>query len=401
MKHFLDGKQIVVGVSGGIASYKAPELIRILKKSGANIRVIMTANAGKFVGAVTFEALSGQDVCGDLFDGSHSGAIRHIEWAETADAVVIAPATANIIGKLANGIADDALSTFMLAVTSPKIICPSMNTHMYESLPVQRNLRILEEDGYAIVEPDEGELACGTTGAGRLPDPQFIADRLVSRMFPKDLAGRKVLVTAGPTREAIDPVRYISNHSSGKMGYAVARAAEHRGADVTLVSGPSTLPPPAGIRITRIESARDMADAVFDHAEQADIIIKVSAVADYHPDTVSEHKLKKTDDVARLTLSKNPDILKELGARKKNQFLVGFAAETRDLDDNAVEKMNQKNLDMIAGNLVGDPTSGFGTDTNQVTLYFRDGKREPLPVLTKDEVAHILLDRILDQMTGT
>ncbi|MBW1892359.1 MAG: bifunctional phosphopantothenoylcysteine decarboxylase/phosphopantothenate--cysteine ligase CoaBC [Deltaproteobacteria bacterium] len=400
MKSFLNEKQIVIGVSGGIAAYKSSELIRILKKQGADIKIIMTENAGKFVGALTFKALSGQDVCAGLFDGKDGGSIRHIEWAEEADAVVIAPATANIIGKLANGIADDALSTFMLAVTSPVIICPSMNTHMYESRPVQRNLNTLEADGYIIIEPEEGELACGTTGAGRLPEPHYIADRLISTMFPSDLKGKKVLVSAGPTREPIDPVRYISNHSSGKMGYAVARAGEYRGADVTLISGPTSLPPVAGVKMVSIESACEMADAVFDQAENADIIIKVAAVADYHPKSISEHKIKKEEDVLSLTLDKNLDILKELGSRKKDQFLVGFAAETRDLDQNALKKMKEKNLDMIAGNLVGGSSSGFGSDTNQVTLYFSDGAKENLPVLTKDEVAHILFDRILVSMDG-
>jgi len=400
MKSFLSEKRIVIGVSGGIAAYKSSELIRILKKQGADVKVIMTGNAGNFVGALTFKALSGKDVCAGLFDGKDGGSIRHIEWAEEADAVVIAPATANIIGKLANGIADDALSTFMLAVTSPVIICPSMNTHMYESRPVQRNLNTLEADGYIIIEPEEGELACGTTGAGRLPEPYYIADRLISTMFPNDLKGKKVLVTAGPTKEPIDPVRYISNHSSGKMGYAVARAGEYRGADVTLISGPTSRPPVAGVKMVSIESAREMADAVFGQAKNADIIIKVAAVADYHPKSISEHKIKKEEDVLSLTLNKNPDILKELGSGKKDQFLVGFAAETRDLDQNALKKMKEKNLDMIAGNLVGGSSSGFGSETNEVTLYFSDGAKENLPVLTKDEVAHILFDRILVRMDG-
>ena len=398
MKSFINGKRIVIGVSGGIAAYKVPELVRILKKQGADIRIIMTKNAAKFVGSLTFEALSGQDVCSDLFDGNDGGSIRHIDWAEETDAVVIAPATANIIGKLAGGIADDALSTFMLAVTSPVIICPSMNTHMYESMPVQRNLNTLEGDGRIIVEPEAGELACGTTGAGRLPEPHYIVDRLVKALVPNDLKGKKVLVTAGPTREPIDPVRYISNHSSGKMGYEVARAGEYRGADVTLISGPTSLPPPAGIGMVSITSAREMADAVFDRSEDADIIIKVAAVADYCPKRISEHKIKKEKDGIDLSLDKNPDILKELGARKKGQFLVGFAAETQDLDQNAVKKLAEKNLDMIAGNLVGGSSSGFGSDTNQVTLYFRDGVTENLPEMTKGEVAHILFDRILEQM---
>jgi phosphopantothenoylcysteine decarboxylase / phosphopantothenate---cysteine ligase len=398
MKSFLNEKRIVVGVSGGIAAYKSPELVRILKKQGADIKIIMTQNAEEFIGALTLEALSGYEVCTGLFDGKDRGGIRHIEWAEEADAVVIAPATANIIGKLANGIADDALSTFLLAVTSPVILCPSMNTHMYESRSVQRNISKLEDDGYIIVEPEAGELACGTTGAGRLPEPHYIADRLVQAMCPKDLKGKKVLVSAGPTREAIDPVRYISNHSSGKMGYSVARAAEYRGADVTLVSGPTNLPPVAGVTMIRTTSAHEMADAVFDQAHDSDIIIKVAAVADYHPKHISEHKIKKEEDALDLALDKNPDILKELGARKKDQFLVGFAAETRDLDQNAKKKAEEKNLDMIVGNIVGGPSSGFGSDTNQVTFYYKDGTKENLPEIPKDEVAHTLLDRILERL---
>ena len=335
MKRFLDGKRIVVGVSGGIAAYKSPELVRILKKQGADVRIIMTEHAEEFIGALTFEALSGRDVCRSLFDGKDKGAIRHIQWAEESDAVVIAPATANIIGKLASGIADDALTTFLLAVTAPVLVCPSMNTHMYENITVQRNISTLEAAGYIMVEPEAGELACGTTGAGRLPEPRYIADRVARAICPKDLKGKTVLVSAGPTREAIDPVRYISNHSSGKMGYAVARAAEFRGADVTLISGPTSLEPLAGVTLIKTTSAKEMAEAAFKEADDADIIVKVAAVADYRPAHVSEHKIKKETDKLNLSLDKNPDILKELGARKKDQFLVGFAAETRDLDTNS------------------------------------------------------------------
>ena len=398
MKSFLNGKHIVVGVSGGIAAYKSPELVRILKKQGADVRIIMTEHAEEFIGALTLEALTGHDVCMSLFDGKDKGSIRHIQWAEEADAVVIAPATANIIGKLANGIADDALTTFILAVTAPIIICPSMNTHMYDNLIVQRNISTLEADGYIIVEPEAGELACGTTGAGRLPEPYYIADRVARAICPKDLKGKKVLVSAGPTREAIDPVRFISNHSSGKMGYSVARAAEFRGADVTLISGPTNLAPVAGVTLIKTTSAKEMADAVFKDAEDADIIIKVAAVADYHPEHVSEHKIKKEADKLNLSLDKNPDILKELGARKKGQFLVGFAAETRDLDQNAKKKAEDKNLDMIVGNIVGGPSSGFGTDTNKVTFYFKDGTKESLPEMSKDDVAHTLFDHIIQRL---
>ena len=400
MTAFLKNKKIVLGVCGGIAAYKSAELLRILVKQGASVKVILTENAKAFVGPLTFEALSGQPVCTSLYDDRGDGSIRHIGWAEEAHAVIIAPATANMIGKLANGIADDALSTFMLAVTSPKIICPSMNTSMYENRAVQRNLDTLEGDEYMVVEPDSGELACGVTGVGRLPAPEYIADRLVKRLQPKDLNRKRVVVTAGPTLEPIDPVRFISNHSSGKMGYAIARAAEYRGADVVLVSGPTFFPAPAGVRTVSVKTADEMANAVFENMENADIIIKVAAVADYKPSEPVDYKIKKTSDNIALPLDKNIDILKEIGRRKKDQFLVGFAAETHDLDSNARKKMEEKNLDMIVGNIVGGSSSGFGADTNKVTFYFNDGKKESLPVLEKDEVAQILLDRIVEKVAA-
>jgi len=278
-----------------------------------------------------------------------------------------------------------------------------MNTAMYENRAVQRNLDILESDGYTVIEPDSGKLACGVTGAGRLPDPEHIVDRLLKRLHPKDLGRKRVIVTAGPTQEPMDPVRFISNHSSGKMGYAIARAAEYRGAEVVLVSGPTFLSPPAGVRMVSVKTADEMANAVFDLMGNADIIIKVAAVADYKPSEPADHKIKKSRDAVTLPLNRNVDILLEAGRRKKHQFLVGFAAETHDLDINAEQKMKKKNLDMIVGNIVGGPASGlsgFGTDTNQVTFYFKDGKKETLPVLEKDEVAHILLDRIVERVAG-
>ncbi len=392
----LNNKNIILGVCGGIAAYKSVELLRLLKKEGANVRVIMTENARKFVGELTFEALSGQPVCTSLF---HKGdtSITHIDWAEKADAVVIAPATANIIGKHANGIADDALSTFLLAVAPPKqkIFCPSMNTYMYQSNAVQRNLKILESDGCIIVEPESGKLACGTTGPGRLPEPADILDRIISSLTKKDLNGKSIIVTAGPTREPIDPVRFISNPSSGKMGYAIARAAEHRGGKVVLITGPSNLYPPLNVTVIRVQTAQEMANAVFEHTDNSDIIIKSAAVSDYRSKSVASQKIKKDEDEMVLVLEKNQDILKELGKRKKNQILVGFAAETQELEKNAGKKLAEKNLDMIVGNLVGYPDSGFGSDTNQVTLFFRDGRKEPLPVMGKDEVANIILDRVL------
>jgi phosphopantothenoylcysteine decarboxylase/phosphopantothenate--cysteine ligase len=296
---------------------------------------------------------------------------------------------------MAGGIADDALSTFLLAVTAPVIVCPAMNTHMYENRVTRRNLRILKEDGRFIVDPACGEMACGTVGAGRLPEADEILDRVCHFLTPKDLAGKRVLVTAGPTQEYIDPVRYISNPSSGKMGYAIARAAEYRGAAVTLVSGPTELASPTGVDTVRVASAREMARAVFERMEAAHIIIKSAAVSDYRPVETADHKIKKGAETMTLSLEKNTDILLELGSRKKGQVLVGFAAETRDLMENARSKLERKNLDMIVGNLVGQPGSGFGVDTNRVTFFFRDGSREALPEMDKRQVAHTLLDRIL------
>ena len=396
MTNRIKNKNIILGVCGGIAAYKSVELLRLLKKQGASIKVIMTRNALAFVGPLTFEALSGQSVCSGLFEESNDAAIRHIDWAREADAVIIAPATANMIGKLANGIADDALSTLMLAVTSPVCLCPSMNTHMYESPAVQRNLEILRRDGYYVLEPGSGELACGTTGPGRLPEPEVILDRLVGRLSPKDFKDKRVLVTAGPTQEPFDPVRFISNPSSGKMGFSVARAAEQRGAKVTLITGPSHLPDPLNVNVIRVRTAEEMARNVFKHMEDNHIIIKTAAVSDFKPKEEAGQKIKKGDGRLKVEMQKTRDILKELGLRKKDQVLVGFAAETEDLEKNAKKKLAEKNLDIIAANLLGHPGSGFGTDTNSVTLLYRDGRKEALPQMEKDEVAHVLLDRIAE-----
>ena len=395
MKSIIDNKNIVLGVSGGIAAYKSVELLRLLVKEGANVRVIMTKNAQWFVGALTFEALSGQGVCTDLFEKSDDASIRHIDWAEQADAAVIAPATANIIGKLANGIADDALSTFMMAVTCPVVLCPSMNTHMFESNAVQRNLEILRSDGYLVIDPESGSLACGTTGPGRLPEPHDILDRTIFYLTPKDLKDKKILVTAGPTREPIDPVRFVSNPSSGKMGFAVARAAEYRGGKVTLITGPTNLLDPNNVAVIRVDTAKEMALAVFENMEHSDIIIKTAAVSDYRPKDHAEQKLKKNKDELVLSLERTQDILKEIGRNKKEQILVGFAAETERLERHAEQKLAEKNLDIIVGNIVGHLDSGFGADTNTVTLFYKDGTKENLAKMPKDDVANILLDRIL------
>ncbi|MCU0601024.1 MAG: bifunctional phosphopantothenoylcysteine decarboxylase/phosphopantothenate--cysteine ligase CoaBC [Desulfobacterales bacterium] len=353
MNHIISGKQIVIGVCGGIAAYKSVELMRLFQKAGANVRVVMTKNAASFVAPLTFEAISGQPVFLDMFEAGSENSMRHISWADEADAVVIAPATANMIGKLANGIADDALSTLMLVATCSKFICPSMNTHMYENRAVQRNLDMLQSDGHVIVEPGEGELACGAYGPGRLADPEYIFQRVVQCFYPKDFKGKKVLVTAGPTREPIDPVRFISNPSSGKMGYALAEAAAARGAGVTLVAGPTGLSDPIGVNMIKVQTAMEMADAVFGAAKGVDVIIKVAAVSDYRPVEKAAHKIKKDQDKLTLSLERTQDILAELGRRKKRQVLVGFAAETRDLEKYALKKLKEKNLDMIAGNIVG------------------------------------------------
>jgi phosphopantothenoylcysteine decarboxylase/phosphopantothenate--cysteine ligase len=388
-------KHIVLCVCGGIAAYKSVELLRLMVKQKANVRVLMTRHAAEFVQPLTFEALSGQPVCTSLFEHNSDASIRHIDWAQTADAVVVAPATANFIGKLANGIADDAAGTFMLAVTSPVIICPSMNTHMYENRAVQKNLDILESYGHMILEPAAGELACGTTGPGRLPEPEHILDRIICLLTPKDLKGKHVLVTAGPTREPIDPVRFISNPSSGRMGFAVAKAAEHRGASVTLIAGPTTLANPVYVHTIRIQTAEDMACAVFEHIKHADIIIKTAAVSDYTPAAPAQQKIKKTEDTMTLSLKKTKDILKEIGKIKKDRIVVGFAAETEMLEKNATQKLFSKNLDIIAGNIIGAPSSGFEVQTNEVTLFYKNGTKEVLNIMAKEEIAHIILDRVL------
>jgi phosphopantothenoylcysteine decarboxylase/phosphopantothenate--cysteine ligase len=395
MKNRIKNKKVILAVCGGIAAYKSIEILRLLKKAEGEVRVILTKSAQWFVGALTFEALSGQPVFKDMFQDGSEASLRHIDWAQEADGVIIAPATANMIGKLANGIADDALSTFMLAVTSPVLICPSMNTHMYANQAVQRNLDTLRSDGYFVMEPGSGQLACGTTGPGRLPEPEQIFDRFLSCLSPKDLVGKKILVTAGPTIEPIDPVRFISNPSSGKMGFALARAAEHRGAEVTLISGPTHLADPMNVTTIRVRTAEEMADHVFQQMENADVIIKSAAVSDYRPQESQVHKIKKGKNELVLRLQQNKDILKALGRKKKHQVLVGFAAETKDLEKNATQKLAEKNLDIIAGNLVGSSDSGFESDSNTVTLFFKDGTRESLPTMEKLEVAHILLDRII------
>jgi phosphopantothenoylcysteine decarboxylase/phosphopantothenate--cysteine ligase len=394
MKYLRD-KTIVLGISGGIACYKSVALVRQLQKVGASVYVIMTNNATRFVGPLTFEAISGNPVCIELFDTTSETRFHHIQWAEMADAVVVAPATANVLAKIAHGIADDALTTFMLAVQSPVLLCPSMNTRMWENQSVQDNISIIKKRKISILTPDTGELACGTSGAGRQPETNMIISQINRMLAPKDFIGKKVLVTAGPTHEYIDPVRFISNPSSGKMGYAIAEAALCRGADVILVSGPTQLDIPSDLHYIAVQSADEMAKAVFEYEADMDIIIKAAAVSDYKVAQRSEQKIKKNDAYLQINLKKNTDILLELGRRKKNQLLVGFAAETQELIKNAQQKLFEKNLDMIVANLIGPKDSGFQSDTNRVKLLFQDGRQKTLPLETKETIAYSILDECL------
>jgi phosphopantothenoylcysteine decarboxylase/phosphopantothenate--cysteine ligase len=399
---FIDDKNVILGVCGGIAAYKSAEIVRLIQEAGGRVQVVMTKNAGHFVGPITFEALSGQPVLHDLFESNgKNGSIHHIDWARTADAILIAPATANVIGKIAGGIADDALTTMMLAVTAPVLICPAMNTHMYRNVSVQRNLDRLSRDGYEILEPAAGRLACGTVGPGRMRAPTEVVDKLIECLAPSDFVGKRFLVTAGPTREPIDPVRFISNPSSGKMGFALARAARQRGAEVTLVTGPVTLPDPVDVTVIRTGTAREMANAVLNHFDTMDVVVKTAAVSDYRPKSESPRKIKKARDEMTLNLIRNQDILKTLGRKKNRQFLVGFAAETDELQKNAKKKLEEKNLDILVGNLIGSPDTGFESDNNTVSLFSRDGTVESWPSMSKDTLAHALLDRVARMLDET
>jgi phosphopantothenoylcysteine decarboxylase/phosphopantothenate--cysteine ligase len=396
----LKEKKVVFGVCGGIAAYKAVDLLRVLVRSGTNVRVIMTRSARAFVGPLTFEALSGNPVWTDMFGPQGDTPFRHIAWAEEADAVVIAPATANIIGKMAHGIADDPLTTFLLVVRAPILVCPSMNVHMYENHTVQDNIKRLEQAGIKVLRPEAGSLACGHEGTGRLPDVKVITEELRSLLCPQDLAGERILITAGPTQELIDPVRFISNPSSGKMGYALARVARRRGGGVLLISGPTALPDPQGVRVIRIRTAEEMFDTVMEHVEQTTIIVKAAAVSDWRPASHFEHKVKKDEIGQPLRLEHTRDILKALGEDKKGRVLIGFAAETRDLRENACGKLTAKNLDLVVANLIGQTDSGFGSNTNRVSLFYRDGRTEALPLMDKEDLASVLFDRVLEIKRG-
>lgn len=390
----LRGKTIVLGVTGGIAVYKAVELLRLLTKAGAVVHVVMTRAATEFVTPLTFQTLSGHPVHIELFNLISEQEIGHISLAERADLFIVAPATANFIGKVAGGIADDLLTTTIMATKAPVLIAPAMNVNMYQNPIYRENEARLKSHGYLFVAPACGMLACGYEGEGKLQAPEQILEEAVAALTPKPLAGERILVTAGPTREEIDPVRFISNHSSGKMGYAIARQARLRGAEVTLVTGPTALDVPYGVEVIRVESAEEMREAVLAKLEAIDIVIKAAAVADYRPTLRAEMKVKKTASHLAIELEKNPDILAEIGARKEGRTLVGFAAETEDLVGNATSKLHRKNLDMVVANDVSLEGAGFHVDTNIAKLLFRDGRVEELPLMGKEELAGIILDRV-------
>ncbi|WP_181891584.1 bifunctional phosphopantothenoylcysteine decarboxylase/phosphopantothenate--cysteine ligase CoaBC [Bacillus altitudinis] len=390
----LQSKNILLGVSGGIAVYKAAALTSKLVQAGANVRVIMTESAREFVSPLTFQALSRHEVYVDTFKENNPKVIAHIDVADWADLILVAPATAHTIGKMAAGLADDMLTTTLLASTAPVWVAPAMNVHMYDHPAVKRNIRTLYEDGYRFIEPSEGYLACGYIGKGRLEEPEKIVEHI--RAFFDEptslpLSGKKVVVTAGPTREVIDPVRFLSNRSSGKMGYAIAAAAEQMGADVTLISGPVSLTAPEHVDVVQVESAEEMYQAALDVYETADIVIKSAAVADYTPVTTYSHKMKKQDGALAVEFKRTKDILKELGKRKEHQVLVGFAAETQDVEYYAKKKIESKHLDMIVANNVAAEGAGFGTDTNVAALIKADGTKKELPMMSKKDLAFEIL----------
>ena len=396
----LKGKTIVLGVTGSIAAYKIANLASMLVKLHADVQVIMTANATNFINPITFETLTGNKCLVDTFDRNFQYSVEHVALAKKAVVFLVAPASANVIGKIANGIADDMLTTTIMACKCKKIIAPAMNTNMFENPIVQDNLSKLEHYGMEIVLPDTGYLACGDNGAGKLPKEEILLEYILKEVcFEKDLRGKTVLVTAGPTREAIDPVRFISNHSTGKMGYAVARNAMYRGARVILVTGKTEIAPPPFVEVVPVESAGDMYREVMKYKEEADIIVKSAAVADYTPLHKSDEKLKKKDEDMKIELARTKDILKELGqTRRKGQFICGFAMETQDMLKNATDKLTSKNVDMIVANNLKVAGAGFGTDTNVVTLIRKDGVRQ-LPIMSKDEVAKTILDEALEAMS--
>ncbi len=406
----LQGKKIVLGVTGGIAAYKAVEIVSRLRKAGAEVHVIMTKEATEFVTELTFREISGQPVAVDMWEKVTHFNVEHIALAQLADLMLIAPATANIIAKAAVGIADDMLSTTLLATKAPIYVAPAMNTNMYENPITQRNIAELRSRGFHIIEPAAGHLACGTSGKGRLPEPVDIVRIVSAALTSQDLTsqsltcqdltaqltGQKILVTAGGTIEPLDPVRYIGNRSTGRMGYAIAEEAARRGADVVLVSGPASLADPAGVRVIRVETARQMRAAVLAEFPTAAAVIKSAAVADYRPAAVAEQKIKKSEDDLTLHLVRNPDILYELGQKKEHQVLVGFAAETCKVEEYARKKLAKKNLDFIVANDVSEADAGFGVETNRIKLIDRSGRMTPYPLMSKKELAGIILDHVAE-----
>lgn len=391
----LAGKTVLLCVSGSIAAYKIAYLASALKKLKADVHVLMTRNATNFINPITFETLTGNKCLVDTFDRNFEFSVEHVSLAKAADVVLVAPASANVIAKLAHGLADDMLTTTVLACTCRKIISPAMNTRMFENPITQDNLKICEHYGMEVISPASGYLACGDTGAGKMPEPEVLLQYILKEVqYEKDLKGKKILVTAGPTREAIDPVRYITNHSTGKMGYAIAKTAALRGADVTLVSGPAEVDPPMFVNFVPVVTAKDMFEAVTSRSDEMDAVIKAAAVADYRPKFVNTEKTKKKDGDMAIELERTDDILKWLGEHKKDsQFLCGFSMETEHMLENSRAKLKKKNLDMIVANNLKVAGAGFGTDTNVVTMI-RENKETELPIMSKEEVAGAILDEI-------
>ena len=389
----LKGKTILLGVTGGIAAYKAAALASALVKLGAAVEVVMTENAAKFVTPLTFEQLTGHRTMTDTFNRNFNHQVEHISLAQRTDLVIITPATANVCAKLAHGLADDMLTTTVLACKCPKLICPSMNTNMYENPVTQDNINILKKYGWDVIEPASGRLACGVVGKGKMPEPDTIVSHILRYLaFPHDMSGKRVLVTAGPTQEALDPVRYLTNHSSGKMGYAIAKMAMLRGAVVTLISGPSNLTPPPFVNVISVTSAEQMFDAVSACTKDNDFIFKAAAVADYTPVAVSDHKIKKKDNDLSIPLKRTKDILKYLGEnRTDDQVICGFSMETQNMIENSRDKLLRKGLDMICANNLKVPGAGFGVDTNIITIITKDSVKE-LPIMSKEEAANCILD---------
>ncbi len=390
----LENKNILLGVTGGIAAYKSLELVRLLTKQNAVVNVVMTEHAEKFIGKMSFQALSGNPVLADTFDLASGVEIKHISLPDDASLAVVAPATANFIGKVAHGIADDLLTTMMLAMTKPVLIAPSMNVHMYENRIVRDNIARLKQYGYHFIEPNEGWLACGYEGKGRLAEPDQIVEEIELLLTKKDFQGRHILVSAGPTREYLDPIRFISNPSSGKMGYAIAKAARMRGAEVTLVSGKVNIRPPYGVHFIEVESAQQMFEKINSFFKKTDCIIMSSAVSDFTPSKTSPQKIKKTSEHLDISLDRTKDILTAVAKNKEDRIIVGFAAETENVEQYAREKLRQKNMDMIVANNVTEKNSGFEADTNKVVIINRDGTAEDFPLMRKSDLADVILDRI-------